>query len=91
MPHHITSHHITYHITQDYLQADKQTVRLGKGQDLIGSEDDGANDIYVVLSGVVEVYDCASGITLAQLQPGQCLSSLLRLVNYLTGTCCMAS
>ena len=41
--------------------------------------------MYVVSAGSVVVYECHSGIELALLQPGQCLSSLLGLVNYLTG------
>ena len=70
---------------QAYLQADKTTVTLHLHEDLLRNEDS-SNDIHVVVEGVVEVYECESGIALAQLQPGQCLSSLLRLVNYLTGT-----
>ena len=78
---------ITHHCQQTYLDADKVELTLSKGESLFDGSSKPCNDIHVVHKGEVEVYDCASHVQLALLPPGACLSSLLALVNYLTGVC----
>ena len=67
-----------------YLKPHLKTITLAAGEELMAGEKKQCCDIYVVQAGQLEVFDFATGITLSVLGPGESLTSLLGLVNYLT-------